>query len=108
MVPDLVLEKKPLGYDRRVAELVVSSFVGEVEQLQDLLSEKFDEALERFATRRKLKETPELELRELTERRVLKDCGFDFSKDTETLQRAYEAGIFNKEWLDKMLREYDP
>lgn len=106
MVPDFVLEKRPLGYDRRVAEFVVMSFVAEVDQLQDLLSEKFDEALERFANRRKLKETPELELRKLTERQVLIDCGFDFSKDIETLKKLCELGAFSKEWLDKQLSEY--
>lgn len=108
MVPDFVMAKKPLGYDRRVAEFVAISFVSEVEQLQDLLSEKFDEALEHFASRRKVKETPELELRKLTERRVLIDCGFDFSKDIETLQKVYDSGLFSKEWLDEQLREYKP
>jgi hypothetical protein len=87
---------------------VAIGFVSLVGRLQDLLSDGFDEALERFADSRQLKEVPELDLRKLTERRVLLDCGFDFSDEIEALKKLYETGIVNKEWLDKELRKYKP
>jgi hypothetical protein len=105
-VPDFVLEKRPLGYDRRVAEFVLASFVGEVSELQELLSSGFDEALERFANQRRLTKPPKLQLRKLTPRRVLLDCGFEFSKEIETLKKLHELGIIKKEELDQMLIEY--
>lgn len=42
----------------------------------------------------------------MTERRVLIDCGFDFSEDVRALRGLHEAGIINKEELDRMLHEY--
>lgn len=108
MVPDFVVAKHPLGYNKLAAEFGAVGFIGQVEELQDLLSEGFDEALGRFAASRQLKEAPELDLKKLTERRVLIDCGFDFSKEIEGIKKVYEAGIANKEWLDKELSKYTP
>lgn len=107
-VPNFVLEKQPLGYDRRAAEFVLVAFVGEVRHLQGLLEDGFSLAFERFAGQSGLSKAPELKLRELNERMVLIDCGFDFSEEIDGLRKLHEAGIISKEDLDRMTREYSP
>lgn len=47
-----------------------------------------------------------IQLKTLTARRVLLDCGFDFSEDIATLKKLHEAGIITKEELDRLLSEY--
>jgi hypothetical protein len=107
-VPDFVLERRPTDLDSRTAEFVLVTFVGEVRDLQRLLENGFSVAFDRAARQSGLSEAPELKLRELNERMVLIDCGFDFSKEVDALRKLHEAGIISKEDLDRMTMEYSP
>jgi hypothetical protein len=107
-VPDFVLERRPPDFDSRTAEFVLVTFVGEARDLQRLLENGFSVAFDRVARQSGLSEAPELKLRELNERMVLNDCGFDFSKEVDALRKLHEAGIISKEDLDRMTMEYSP
>jgi len=107
-VPKFVLEKNTGGLDARIAQFLLVSFVGLVNDLKEILSDGFDRALERFAKQERLKVVPKIEFRRLTERRVLIDCRFDFSKDVLALRALHQAGIINREELDRMLGDYSP
>jgi transcription elongation factor Elf1 len=108
MVPEFVLARNPRGVNLRTAQFVVPVFVGVVNELKDMLSDGFDDALARFAKQKGLKSAAKIEFGRLDGRRVLIDCGFDFSEDVRALKGLYDTGIINKEQLDRMLQEYSP
>ena len=107
-VPKPVLEKSLSGLDAGIAQFIVGRFVGQVNGLRRILSDGFDRALERFANQKGLNAVPVIEFGRLQERRVLLDCGFDFSEEVRALRAVYEAGIISKEELDRRLGEYLP
>lgn len=108
MVPPFILARNPMGWDRSVAQFTVVQFVGEVNDLKDMLSNGFDDALERFAKKKGLKPAPKIDFGRLVERRVLIDCGFEFSDEIRTLQELRKAGVFNKEYVERKLADYEP
>jgi hypothetical protein len=110
-VPDFVLERRPPeGTHRQFIELTLTNLIGKANELQELLSEGFNEALKRYANDQQLSEAPEIEFKRPTSRRVLIDCGFDFSGEGDRramIQQLRDIGIINQETCDRMLREYD-
>jgi len=107
-VPRFVLERNAAEFDTRVAEIILGPFVFEVRELQRLLSEGFDRAIEQFASQAKLTEVPRIQLTRLTERMVLLDCGFSFDREIKLWKSVYDAGIITKEELDAELMEFRP
>jgi transcription elongation factor Elf1 len=108
MVPEFVLARNPTGWNLTAAQFGMTLFVGEVNDLKDILSLGFDHALERFTKQKGLKSAPKIEFGRLAERRVLIDCGFDFSEEAQAWRELHKAGIINKEYLERRLAEYEP
>lgn len=107
MVPEFVLARNPNGWNLTAAQFVMTLFVGEVNGLKDILSHGFNSALERLAKQKGLKSAPKIEFGRLVERRVLVDCGFDFSEEARVWRELHQAGIINKEYLERKLAEYE-
>lgn len=106
-VPRFVLERHPAGWDTQIAELILITFVAKIRRSQELLSEGFDRAIGIFAGQAKLKEVPRIELKRLTERMVLLDCGFSYAREIESWKAFHDAGIITKEELDAKLKEFE-
>jgi hypothetical protein len=111
-VPKFVLDKNPNGFAPRIAEFILTVFMGEIRDTSNILSDGFNMGLERFARQSGLKDVPTIEFAKLNARRILIDSGFDFTEEARKLRGAleglYRSGIINKEYYDKMLREYSP
>lgn len=109
-VPRFVLDKNPNGLPPRIAEFSLAGFMGEIRDTRNVLSDGFNMALERFARQSGLEDVPTIEFAKLTARRTLIDSGFDFTEEArklrDTLEGLYKAGIINKEYFEKMLREH--
>jgi hypothetical protein len=104
--PDFVLEGRPPKTQPQDAELALVTFLGEVEDLQDTISEGFNEALKRFAEHEHVA-AAELEFQKLTTKRVLMDCGVDFSEEKGMIKQLKELGVINQQGYEKMLKDYD-
>ena len=107
-IPGFILKKQPLGYDNQTAELLTGMLIMQVEELQYVLCDGFEEALQRYAKQEKLLSPPKLQLTELTSRRVLLDCGFNFSKEIEMWKKLREQNIITEEELNRQLSQYKP
>ena len=99
-IPKFVLDRNP-SLDPTIAKFSVGLVVDHVNETEELLCEGFNIAINRHT---KAAESPTIRLHPVTEERILRDVGFDFSKEIATLKSLRSSGIISDEAFREMAK----
>ena len=107
-VPRIFLEKNySVKYSKPVVEIASTYFIGSARNAQTPITSSFEGQLfGQVLGEKDFREIPRLEFQKIYSNKILRNGGYDFSKETKALKELLDAEVISQEEYQRILAEF--